>query len=56
MLGLAVLGGLAPARYRGVRRAVADGTAAAAPRAAAAVTAVVLTVALLAAAAVAVPG
>lgn len=55
LLGLAVLGALAPARYRGVRRQVADGTAAAAPRQVAWVTAIVLTVGIAAAVAVVIP-
>ncbi len=41
LLGLAVVGGLAPARYRRVRDAVRSGTRAAAPRQVAAVTAIV---------------
>jgi putative membrane protein len=52
LLGLAVLGALAPARYREIRRTVAAGTGAAGSRAAGSVTAVVLLVGVLAAVAV----
>jgi putative membrane protein len=52
LLGLVVLGGLAPVRYRDVRGRVAAGTGAAAPRLLAGVTATVVLVATLAAAAV----
>jgi len=55
LLGLAVLGALAPARYRGIRRTVAAGTGAVASRAAGWATAVVLLVGALAAVAVALP-
>jgi putative membrane protein len=56
LLGLAVLGGLAPLRYRQVRRRVAAGRAVAARAPAAAVTAAVVLTALAAAAAVVTPG
>jgi putative membrane protein len=52
LLGLVVLGALAPVRYRDVRRRVAEGTGAAAPRMAAGATAAVLLVAAAAAVAV----
>ena len=52
LLGLGVLGGLAPVRYRQVQRRRAAGTAMAAPGLLTAVTAVVTLVALAAAAAV----
>ena len=55
LLGLAILGALAPARYRDVRRKVTDGTAAAAPRQVAWVTAIVLAVGIAAAVAVVIP-
>ena len=48
LLALGVLGGLAPLRYRQVRRTVRDGTGAAAPVVAAAVTAAVALVLLAA--------
>ena len=48
LLGLAVLGGLAPVRYRQVRRMVAAGTGAAAPRLVAAAASAVALVALAA--------
>ncbi|MGY1802688.1 DUF202 domain-containing protein [Blastococcus sp. SYSU D00922] len=56
LLGLVVLGALAPVRYRGVRRCLGSGAGARAPRSVAAVTAVVLVVGAVAAAAVVVPG
>jgi putative membrane protein len=49
LLGLAVLGGLAPVRYRQVRRRVAAGTDASAPALLAAVTATVILTGLAAA-------
>jgi putative membrane protein len=52
LLGLVVLGALAPLRYRDVRRRVAAGTGAAAPRLVAGVTTTVLLVAAAAAVAV----
>ena len=52
LLGLAVLGGLAPVRYRQVRRIVEAGTGAAAPRLVAAATAVAVLVGAAAAVAV----
>lgn len=52
LLGLVVLGALAPVRYRGVRRSVAAGAAVSAPGPVAAVTAVVVLVAVVAAVAV----
>jgi putative membrane protein len=52
LLGLVVLGALAPLRYRHVRRRVAVGTGAAAPRLVAGVTTTVLLVAAAAAVAV----
>lgn len=52
LLGLAVLGGLAPVRYRQVRRRRATGTAMSAPALLAAATAAAALVALAAAAAV----
>jgi putative membrane protein len=55
LVGLVVLGALAPVRYRGVRRRVAEGTSAAAPRLVAAVTAAVLLVGAAAAVAVLTP-
>jgi putative membrane protein len=55
LLALAVLGALAPARYRRVRRAIADSTAVAAPRQVAWLTAIVLAVGVAAAVAVLVP-
>jgi putative membrane protein len=55
LLGLAVLGGLAPARYRDVRRRVTAGSGAAAPGAVAAVTAIVLLVGVAAAVTVLLP-
>jgi putative membrane protein len=55
LLGLVVLGALAPVRYRGIRRRVAAGTGAAAPRLVAGVTATVLLVAAAAAVAVITP-
>jgi putative membrane protein len=55
LLGLAVLGGLAPGRSRDIRARVAAGAGAAAPRPIARVTAAVLLVAVLAAVAVALP-
>jgi putative membrane protein len=55
LLGLAVLGALAPVRYRDVRRRVAAGTAVGAPRLVAGVTATVLFVAVAAAVAVLLP-
>lgn len=55
LLGLAVLGALAPARYRDVRASVAGTGGAAAPRPVALVTAVVLLVGVLAAVAVVLP-
>ena len=55
LLGLAVLGALAPARYRDIRRRVAAGTGAPATRPAAWVTAVVLLVGAVAAVAVVLP-
>jgi putative membrane protein len=55
LLGLGVLGGLAPLRYRDVRRRVASGTVAAAPRLVACVTATVVLVAAVAAVAVLTP-
>jgi putative membrane protein len=55
LLGLVVLGALAPVRYRGVRRRVAEGTGAAAPRLVAGVTAAVLLVGAAAAVAVLAP-
>ena len=55
LLGLGVLGGLAPVRYRDVRRRVAAGTGAAAPRLLAGVTATVVLVAAVAAVAVLTP-
>jgi putative membrane protein len=55
LLGLAVLGALAPARYRDIRRRVAAGAGAAAPRPAAWVTAVVVLVGAVAAVAVVLP-
>ena len=55
LLGLAVLGALAPARYRDVRASVAAAGGAAAPRPVALVTAVVLLVGVLAAVAVVLP-
>ncbi|MCZ2858228.1 DUF202 domain-containing protein [Blastococcus sp. VKM Ac-2987] len=56
LLGLGVLGGLAPARYRQVRDRVAGGRAVTTPAPARAVTAVVVLTALAAAVAVLVPG
>ena len=55
LLGLLVLGALAPLRYRDVRRRVAAGTAAAAPRLVVGVTVTVLVVAAIAAVAVLTP-
>jgi len=55
LLGLAVLGALAPARYRDVRASVAAAGGAAAPRPVALVTGVVLLVGVLAAVAVVLP-
>jgi putative membrane protein len=55
LLGLVVLGALAPVRYRDVRRRVAEGTGAAAPRLVAGVTAAVLLVGAAAAVAVLAP-
>jgi putative membrane protein len=55
LLGLVVLGALAPVRYRHVRRRVAAGTGAAAPRLVAGVTATVLLVAAVSAVAVLTP-
>jgi putative membrane protein len=55
LVGLVVLGALAPVRYRGVRRRVAEGTGAAAPRLVAGVTAAVLLVGAAAAVAVLAP-
>lgn len=55
LLGLVVLGALAPARYRDIRRRVAAGAGAAAPQPAAWVTAVVLLVGAVAAVAVVLP-
>ena len=55
LLGLVVLGWLAPLRYRDVRRRLAAGTGAAAPRLAAGVTATVVLVAAAAAVAVLTP-
>ena len=55
LLGLVVLGALAPVRYRVIRRRVAAGTGAAAPRLVAGVTATVLLVAAAAAVAVITP-
>ncbi|WP_116449705.1 DUF202 domain-containing protein [Blastococcus litoris] len=55
LLGLAVLGALAPARDRDVRRKVAAGRGAAAPWSAACVTATVLVVGVLTAVAVVLP-
>jgi putative membrane protein len=55
LLGLAVLGALAPVRYRDVRRRVALGRAAAAPRLVATVTATVVLVGAVAAVAVLTP-
>jgi putative membrane protein len=55
LLGLLVLGALAPVRYRDVRRRVATGNGAAAPRLIAGVTATVLLVAAVAAVAVLMP-
>jgi putative membrane protein len=55
LLGLLVLGGLAPVRYRDVRRRVAGGTGAAAPRLVAAATAAVLLVGAVAAVVVVLP-
>ena len=52
LLGLVVLGVLAPARYRDVRRSTAPGARTAAPRAVAGVTAIVLAVGVAAAVAV----
>jgi putative membrane protein len=52
LLGLAVLGGMAPVRYRQVRRRVTAGVAMAAPGLLTALTATVVLVALTAAAAV----
>jgi len=55
LLGLAVLGALAPARYRQIRRSVAAGTHAAGSRASGTATVVVLLVGVLAAVAVVLP-
>jgi putative membrane protein len=55
LLGLVVLGALAPVRYRDVRRRVGAGAGAAAPRLVIAVTATVLLVAAAAAVAVLTP-
>jgi putative membrane protein len=55
LLGLAVLGALAPVRYRDVRRRVAVGTGAAAPRLVATVAAIVLLVGAVAAVSVLTP-
>jgi putative membrane protein len=55
LLGLVVLGVLAPVRYRDVRRHVASGTAATAPRLVASVTATVVFVGAVAAVAVLAP-
>jgi putative membrane protein len=55
LLGLVVLGALAPVRSRVIRRGVAAGTGAAAPRLVAGVTATVLLVAAAAAVAVITP-
>jgi putative membrane protein len=55
LLGLVVLGGLAPARYRDVLGRVADGTGAAAPRAVAWITVIVLAVGVAAAVAMVLP-
>ena len=55
LLGLLVLGALAPVRYRDVRRRAASGTGMAAPRLAAGVTATVLLVGAAAAVAVLTP-
>ncbi|MFD2091757.1 DUF202 domain-containing protein [Blastococcus deserti] len=56
LLGLAVLGALAPVRYRDVRRRVVAGTGVTAPRLIAGVTATVLLTATVAALAVLMPG
>ena len=55
LLALVVLGALAPARYRDVRRRVAAGTGAAAPRSVTWVTGIVLVVGVVAAVAVVLP-
>ena len=55
LLGLVVLGGLAPVRYRQLRRRLAEGTGMAAPRLVAGATAAVALVALAAAAATLIP-
>ena len=55
LLGLVVLGALAPVRYRDVRRRVAAGRGAAAPRLVTTVTATVLLVSTVAAVAVSMP-
>jgi putative membrane protein len=55
LLGLVVLGALAPVRYRDVRRGVAAGTGVATPRLVAGVTATVLLVTAVAAVAVVTP-
>ncbi|SNR84097.1 DUF202 domain-containing protein [Blastococcus mobilis] len=55
LLGLGVLGALAPVRYRDVRRRVAAGTGMGAPRLVASVTATVVLVAVVAAVAVLTP-
>lgn len=55
LLGLGVLGGLAPLRYRQVRRRVAGDTAAAAPRLVLAVTVTVVLADVAAAVAVLIP-
>ncbi|MGY1723000.1 DUF202 domain-containing protein [Blastococcus sp. SYSU DS0533] len=56
LLGLVVLGGLSPARYRQVRRRLAADEAVASPAVARAATATVALTALAAAAAVVIPG
>ncbi len=56
LLGLAVLGVLAPARYRDIRRRTAAGAGAAAPRPVACVTGIVLAAGAAAAVAVVPPG
>jgi putative membrane protein len=56
LLGLAVLGAMAPVRYRDVRRAVEADAGASAPRLVAGVTAIVVLVGVVAALAVVTPG
>ncbi|MGY1846527.1 MULTISPECIES: DUF202 domain-containing protein [unclassified Blastococcus] len=56
LLGLLLLGALAPARYRQVRRRVADGGRVSSPALARAATATVVLTALAAAVAVLIPG